>query len=47
MSTSGKLKAFVSATCVLIIFHEFEVCILMGNDDNVQVGEIKIINLQG
>lgn len=41
----GKLRRFVSATCILIMFHEPEVFILIDTECNAQVGEIKIINL--
>lgn len=35
----GKLRALVSATCTLIIFHEPEFFILIDNKCNVQVEE--------
>lgn len=47
VSMPEKLRPFVSATCSLIIFHETEFSILIANECNVQVEEIKIINLQG
>lgn len=43
----GRAQTFVSAAYVLIIFHETEIFILIDNEYNVQVEEIKIINLQG
>lgn len=43
----GRAQSFVSAACVLIIFHETEFFILIDNECNVRVEEIKIINLQG
>lgn len=41
-----RAQTFLSAICVLIIFQEMEFFILIDNECNVQVEEIKIINLQ-